>query len=159
MQAKIVSIHMAGKDGGDLQTLGQVELVAGKGIVGDRHYSNQANKPEQELTLVEMEQIVSFNTEMGLNIGPFETRRNIVTQGVSLNDLVGIEFMLGRVKVKGIELCEPCKHLGELLTAKYSTTSVPKILAGLKHRAGLRACIIEGGMLKAGDTIQIRPAA
>lgn len=159
MEGEVVSIHIVAKDGGDLHSLGQVELVAGKGIVGDRHYCKQGNKPEQELTLVEIEQIKQFNTEMGLNIGPFETRRNIVTQGVSLNDLVGVEFMLGRVKVKGIELCEPCKHLGELLTAKYSTVSVPKIVAGLKHRAGLRACIIEGGMVRVGDAIHIRPAA
>jgi len=153
MTGTIVSIHIARTGDGELTALQQAQLKAGKGIVGDRNYSHTGTEPEKELTLVEAEQIERFNTETGLNIDAGNTRRNIVTRGVSLNTLVGEEFTIGAVKAKGVELCQPCRYLGDLLAADHMTT--PKIVAALRDRAGLRARIPEDGKVCVGHTIAV----
>jgi MOSC domain-containing protein YiiM len=74
-------------------------------------------------------------------------RRNIVTDGVSLNDLVGKEFYVGEVRIRGIRLCEPCSYLAKI--------SFPEILKGLVHKGGLRAQILSEGLIRVGDTIHV----
>ena len=73
--------------------------------------------------------------------------RNIVTRNVPLNHLVGKEFTIGEVRIRGIRLCEPCDHL-QKLTGK-------KVLKGLIHRGGLRAQILTKGTIRVGDKIQV----
>jgi len=80
-----------------------------------------------------------------IRLAPGEARRNLVTRGVALNHLVGKEFSIGEVKIRGIRLCEPCSHLEQL-------TGVPAI-KGLRHRGGLRAQILTEGMLRAGAVV------
>jgi MOSC domain-containing protein YiiM len=78
-------------------------------------------------------------------LDPVETRRNLLTSGVALNDLVGKEFQIGAVRLKGVRLAEPCNHLERL--------TQPGVLKGLVHRAGLRADILDEGVLRVGDAI------
>jgi MOSC domain-containing protein YiiM len=149
--SKVVSIHIAEKADGKTEELSEAELVAGKGIVGDRYFlgignlSGKAPSPDRELTLIAKEEVQAFNQEYGLSIPPGDMRRNIVTQGINLNDMVDIEFSIGEVKVKGIRLCEPCQPLAYLLAAE--------IIPGMVHRAGLRAQIVVGGVIRPGDRI------
>ena len=168
MLGTVESIHIAKKIDGNLSSLSEAKLVPGKGIVGDRWYREKTDKegnpvswgaPKMELTFVEAEQIEQFNAKMGLRVEAHDVRRNIVTRGVSLNDLVGVEFMVGEVGVRGIELCEPCKHLGNRLASDPSNSpvSAPEIIEGLTHRAGLRANIATGGTIRIGDPIIITP--
>jgi MOSC domain-containing protein YiiM len=77
-----------------------------------------------------------------------KSRRNLLTRGVPLNHLIGREFTVGEVVLRGIRLCEPCDHL-EGLTVK-------GIKDGLHHRGGLRAEILHGGTLQPGDAIRPR---
>ncbi len=154
-QGNVVSINIAEEEGGVIRSLQEAELASGHGIVGDRNYFKEDKKPEQELTLIESEQVEYFNTQTGLEIDAEETRRNIVTRGIALNDLVGATFSIGNTSLEGIELCEPCKYVAECLTSRYSITtiSIPDIVATLDHRAGLRARIVEGGAICVGDVI------
>jgi MOSC domain-containing protein YiiM len=152
----VVSINIAEVEGGAVRSVRSVELVAGKGIVGDRYFDKDSRMPEQELTLVEAEQIERFNAEHGLDIEPSETRRNIVTRGVSLNELVGAEFTLGQTRIQGQELCNPCKYLAGLLLSRMTNPSLTdaEIVAGLTPRAGLRARIVTSGTVRAGDAVE-----
>jgi len=150
----IEGIYIAQHAGGEITGVDQVEAVAGIGLKGDRNYFAQLNrapekrKPEKELTLVQQETVDMLN-ETGVfgTIHPGDLRRNVVTSGVNLNNLTGEVFSVGNVKAKGIELCEPCRHL-EKMTGK-------KIMKPLVHKAGLRAQIIEGGVIKKGDSVKI----
>ena len=132
-----------------------VRAVPGKGLEGDRYFlgcgtfSAQPQKPDFEITLVEREQIEAFAKESGLPFSALHARRNIVTAGVALNDLVGAEFWIGEVRIRGIRLCEPCNYLAK--------TSFPETLKGLVHKAGLRAQIISGGTIHIGDVIRREP--
>jgi MOSC domain-containing protein YiiM len=143
------SIHIAPAAKAPTQAVEQAEAVPGSGLVGDRYFLKQGTffKPEPafELTLIEDEAIEAAQREYQVKLAVGEARRNVVTRGVPLNHLVGREFMIGEVKIRGIRLCEPCSHLQTL-------TGVPVIKA-LRHRGGLRAQILTPGVIRVGDVV------
>ena len=99
----------------------------------------------RELTLIETETLEALPA-LGVKVSAAETRRNVATAGVPLNHLVGREFRVGAVRLRGTRLCEPCKYLEGL-------TQAGAMLA-LLHRGGLRAQILNDGVIRVGDTIQ-----
>jgi MOSC domain-containing protein YiiM len=132
-----------------MQSVQAVQAIAGKGLVGDRKFRNPSHPkkdtPERELTLIESEAIEAVNRDYVLHLDAIETRRNLLTRGVALNHLVGWEFTVGPVRLRGIMLCEPCKHVEKLTR--------PGVMRALVHRGGLRAQILEGGEIRVGDPI------
>jgi MOSC domain-containing protein YiiM len=128
-----------------------VRLDVGNGIVGDRNYGKSIY-PGQNITLVEAEEIELFCRTHGRSIDLSITRRNVVTRGVRLNSLVGKEFTIGNVRLKGIELCEPCADLGKNLSSE--ALSIAKVVKYWVKRGGLRADIIVGGEIQVGLTIE-----
>jgi MOSC domain-containing protein YiiM len=133
-------------------SLAEVRAIPRRGLEGDRYFHatgtfSRGRGPDAELTLIEAEAIEALAREESLSLEPADSRRNLVTRDVSLNDLVGREFMVGEVRVLGHGLCEPCKHLQRL-------TGRPAILNGLLHRGGLRAQILAEGTLRVGDAIR-----
>jgi mannose-6-phosphate isomerase-like protein (cupin superfamily) len=93
----------------------------------------------------ESEAVEAIARDAGITITAAETRRNIATRGVPLNHLVGREFFVGEVRLRGIRLCEPCGHLETMTTAG--------VRNALMHRAGLRASIVRGGTIRVGDPV------
>jgi MOSC domain-containing protein YiiM len=146
-QGQLLAIYIGEVKRADLQRVEQVEAVAGRGLVGDRFFRREgAGQPEQEVTLIESEALEALAREDGIALEPARSRRNLLTRGVPLNHLVGREFSVGEVRLRGIKLCEPCGHLEKL--------TVAGIQNGLCHRGGLRAQVRQGGTLRAGDIIQ-----
>jgi len=128
-----------------------VEAVAGVGLEGDRYAAgagtwSKPGRAKGQLTLIESEAIASAAEEIGIDVDPAETRRNIVTFGVPLNHLVGQRFRVGEAVVEGAELCEPCGHI--------ERRSGKKFRRPLVHRGGLNAIIVESGRIAPGDTVQ-----
>jgi MOSC domain-containing protein YiiM len=154
-QGRLVGIYIAERKRDALRAVEQVEAVAGHGLVGDRYYQKEGtfskkDAPDREVTLIEGEALEALARDGKIELRPGQSRRNLVTRGVPLNHLVGHEFAVGGVVLRGLRLCEPCGHL-EALTVK----GVEK---GLCHRGGLRAQILQGGTLRAGDLIRPRDA-
>jgi MOSC domain len=130
----------------------RAEAVAGRGLRGDRYFDGRGTfgapgDEGHELTLVEAEALDELAARYGIALAPADARRNIVTRGIDLNALAGRRFMVGGVEVAGRRWCEPCAHLQRL--------TAPGVLRGLVHRGGLRADIVRGGTIAAGD--EIRP--
>src|SRR5262245_61355894 len=96
-----------------------VRAVPGRGLVGDRYYeglgtfSPKPHKPDHEITLIQQEHVDVFASTSGIAFTSRDARRNLVTQGVDLNSLVGKEFRVGSVLIRGIRLCEPCNYLAK----------------------------------------------
>lgn len=137
-----------------MQMVESADLEAGHGIVGDRYYDNLGtfskklkNLPDKELTLIESEQIDQFNTAHGFKLENGAFRRNIITRGIRLDNLIDREFTIGETRLRGIRLCEPCAYLAGLLG--------PEVLSALVHKAGLRAAILEPGRISMGDVITL----
>jgi MOSC domain-containing protein YiiM len=151
-RASIIALCAAPAAGAPLQTLAEAELEAGRGLVGDRYHAavgtfsgKLQGRPDAEITLIEIEEIRRFADGEARRRDPGEFRRNIVTEGVRLDALVGRRFLVGPAVLEGIRLCEPCAHLGRLVS--------PMVVEAMAHRAGLRARIITGGMVRVGDAI------
>ncbi len=130
-----------------IEEVDTIEVLANKGVVGDRHF-NDYNDPYCQLSLIESENIDYYNTKFGLDIPYIDFRRNIITKGIKLNDLIGKKLLIGEVKVEAIDLCRPCKHLTEMLNQE-------NILKEFLRRGGLRCQILSSSKISVGDLIQI----
>ena len=151
MDGTVEAIHVAPEASEPVESRDSVEAVPGKGLRGDRYFDARgtfsgAEAGGNELTLVEREAVTAIEREAGIELEPGEHRRNLTTEGVALNHLVGERFRVGAVVCRGVRLCEPCDHL-ESLTAD-------GVVAALTHRGGLRADIEEGGEIRVGDTVE-----
>ena len=124
-----------------------VNVIADSGIVGDRYFGCQ-DEPGQNITFVEAEEIESFANEYGLAIDLSITSRNVVTRGVRLNELVGREFLVGSLRFRGVELCEPCLGLGEALAT--ANLPPPSVVKRWLRKGGLRAVALSTGELSVG---------
>lgn len=150
---KLLAIAIAEKAKGPMKRVDSVEVVAGEGLRGDRYGAGIGaaqfrgrRAPEKEVTLIASEAITAANDEHNYTIEHLDTRRNLLTEGVPLNDLVGKTFRVGAIELKGLELCEPCGYLEK--------RTFRGIMAALKHRGGLRCCVVQGGQISVGDAIQ-----
>tara|TARA_B100001093_G_scaffold25321_1_gene22350 strand:- start:115 stop:561 length:447 start_codon:yes stop_codon:yes gene_type:complete len=130
-----------------INEVSSINVLANKGIIGDRHFK-QFNDPYNQLTLIESENIDYYNIKHGLNIPYIDFRRNIITKGIKLNDLVGKKILVGKVELEGIDLCRPCKHLCEVLGQE-------NIIKEFLRRGGIRCQILTSSSIKINDKIDI----
>jgi MOSC domain-containing protein YiiM len=152
-RGKVAGIYIATEGAGPIVSLQEVEAVAGRGLQGDRYFEARGTysdnpEPGRQLTFIEQEALDAAARDYGISLDPGQSRRNIVTVGVALNHLVGMEFLVGEVRVRGVRLNEPCGHLASL--------SKRGVVKALTHRGGLRADILLGGQIRVGDPV--RPA-
>ena len=149
----VESIHIASAAQGPMQAVAQVVAIPGAGLEGDRYALKVGTfykpEPDYELTLIEAEAIEALRRDYQVELTAGEARRNIVTRNVALNHLVGREFAIGDVRIRGIRLCEPCDHL-QRVTGK-------SVIKGLLHRGGLRAQILTQGTIRVGDRVSFIP--
>ncbi len=156
MSGKIAKLLISKDTQSDMLNVNQIVLEVGKGIFGDRYYNQEgtfSNKgeiePDRDVTLIEIEKIDALNKENDLNITAEDFRRNIVVSNCDLNSLVGKEFQIGEVVLKGLRLCEPCKYLSNKLDNE-------KVLSQMVHKAGLRAQIIKGGSIDLNSQVEVK---
>lgn len=148
----VLDIHTAPTGGAPMEAAGEVSAVAGRGLEGDRYFNETGfyswfTGPIRHVSLIEWEVVEALLDFHDLPLEPGETRRNIVTRGVPLGHLLNREFRVGAATLRGVEICEPCKHLVDL-------TGNRALLSALIHRGGLHAEIVGSGIIRPGDTIE-----
>ncbi len=144
---EVFKIGITDKNNKQIKEVNSIDVLANKGILGDRHFQ-EFNDPFNQLSLIESENIDYYNTKYGLNIPYKDFRRNIITKGIKLNDLVGKKFQIGKVDLEGIDLCRPCRHLCEVLNQD-------NILKEFLRRGGLRCQVLSSSSIKIGDKIKV----
>lgn len=154
-EGELLDIHIAPEASFEMEALEAAELVAGKGIVGDRYYlgvGTYSGKPDcREVTLIEAETLDALARndpplqEEPVALAPDEHRRNLTVSGVPLNHLVGWRFRVGECVLSGGRLNFPCKYLEELLDRP--------LYLPLYNRSGLNCWIETGGVIRPGDRI------
>ena len=143
---KVVEIGITDSKGNQIKNVNKVEALKGKGLVNDRKF-RENNQKECQITLIEIENINYFNNKYETNILPIDFRRNIITENVNLNDMVGKDFFIGNVKLKAHDLCRPCKYLQEKLKQD-------NFIKEFLFRGGLRCEILTSGTISVGDIIK-----
>lgn len=150
INGKVIAIYISPQAETPMRSLSEVNAIAGLGLKGDRYLlakGTYSSKPDvsRQVTLIEGESIEALQREQGITLQPSDVRRNLVTLGVPLNQLVGKQFRVGEAILRGIRLCDPCSHLESLTQEGVSS--------GLSNRGGLRAEIITGGLIRTGDIV------
>ena len=144
---EVIKIGITEKNNQKIQEVKTVKVIANQGIVGDRHFK-EFNDPFNQLSLIESENIDYYNIKYGLNIPYIDFRRNIITKGIKLNDLVGKKLKIGFVEVEGMDLCSPCRHLNESLNQD-------NVLKEFLRKGGLRCQILTSSSINTGDKIEV----
>ena len=149
MTGTLVAIYTTPAAGAPMEGHDEISAVAGAGLAGDRYAASagtfSANGgPGREITLIAREGIDAANRD-GVTIAAHETRRNLVTEGIDLDELVGRTFAVGDVVLRGVRECPPCKYLQEVTR--------PGVLGALENRGGLRADIVRDGVIRVGDEV------
>ena len=145
--AEVFKLGIATNNNQPIKEVNSIEVLANKGILGDRHF-HDFNDPYNQLSLIESENIDEYNIRFGLNIPYIDFRRNVVTRGIQLNDLIGKKLKVGSVELEAIDLCRPCRHLTEILDQK-------NILKEFMRKGGLRCQILSSSKINLGDKIEI----
>lgn len=144
-QGEVVVVCLSATEGSAIREVPEAVAIAGAGLKGDR-YCTVGASPETQLTLIQAEAIVEFNETFSTNLPAIAFRRNVITRGIDLNVLEGCTFTVGAVQLRGVELCEPCAYLQNLL-------EIPGLVKQLTHKGGLRCEIVGGGMIRPGDIV------
>ena len=144
---KVFKIGITKSKNQKIQEVEEINVSAGEGIIGDRYF-DESTEDRNQLTLIESENIDYYNQKFNLKIPYLNFRRNIVTKDIKLNDLIGKKIIIGKTKIKGIDLCRPCKSLQKNL-------GQDNIIKEFLRKGGLRCEILTSADIKIGDEIKV----
>jgi len=145
---QVIEIGISKIKGNKIENVIKIEAVKGKGLLNDRKFQEN-NQKNRQITLIEIENIIHFNTISQTKILPINFRRNVITKGIKLNDLLGKEFFVGKIKLKAHDLCKPCKYLQDKLKQK-------NFIKEFMYTGGLRCEILNSGTINVGDKIKYK---
>lgn len=145
--AEVYKLGITANSNQTIQEVNSIEVKKNQGIVGDRHFK-EFNDPFNQLSLIESENIDEYNIKFGLSFSYIEFRRNIVTKGIQLNNLVGKKIEIGNTKLKVIDLCRPCRDLTKMLNQD-------NILKEFLRKGGIRCQILSTSRINLGDKIKV----
>jgi MOSC domain-containing protein YiiM len=135
--------HGRAPDNFPLIEVARIECVAGSGIRGDRFY-NYRDDYKGQITLFSWEVFERLVARFGLtNKSAGDLRRNLVVSGVNLNELIGEEFSIQGVRLRGTAHCKPCYWMNQAVA--------PGAEEFLQGNGGLRAQILCDGVIAVGD--------
>jgi MOSC domain-containing protein YiiM len=145
--SKIIQIGITKLNNKEIIAANEIDLVAGNGVIGDRHFKDY-NDPYNHLSIIESESIDEYNKKYNLNIPYLDFRRNIITRGIKLNNLINKKILIGNVQLYVIDLCRPCRHLSEKLKKD-------NIIKEFLRKGGIRCEILNDGKISTGDQVKI----
>jgi MOSC domain-containing protein YiiM len=151
----LVAIYTAPAAGASVRAMTEVEAVAGRGLAGDRYAAGEGSFSRwpgkgRDVTLISADELEAAGAEFGVDLAEGQHRRNLVVEGVPLEDLRGVPFRIGGVAFEGVRLCAPCKYLVRV-------TGQDRIFDALVKRGGLRASVLDSGSLRVGDPVSWDP--
>lgn len=152
---RVEALNLAPSRGEPLVSVERVRAVRGRGLEGDRYFDaarrlSRDPRLAVDVTLIEAEALEAL-AEDGIQLAPGESRRNVLTRGVRLDELVDRQFRVGGAILRGLLPCHPCRHL-ERLTGK-------PVLRPLVGRGGLRAAVVATGWVAVGDPVLVEAPA
>jgi MOSC domain-containing protein YiiM len=145
----VTAIHVAPAEGDPPRAVDSVAAVAGRGLRGDRYFADGgtfADRDGSDLTLVASQALTALAAEASIDLAPGDHRRNVTTSGVDLAALVDRRFRVGEAVCVGTGPCTPCAYLENHLDE-------PGLRDAMDGRGGLRARIVESGVVRTGHSV------
>jgi MOSC domain-containing protein YiiM len=151
ISGKLLAIYIAPKTAANVFEVAEAVLKAGQGIVGDRYFSTfDSNRgsclPDEQLTLIAMEDLITVKAVSGIDLLNGQHRRNLVTEGIDLTRLIGQLIDIGPTRIFVSGSCEPCDYLEQ-----FTMKGLKSVLMG---RGGLRGTIVRSGIIRKGEIIK-----
>ena len=151
MTGSLTEIWLTGDTAAPMRRVTSARLLAGRGLEGDRYAlggGTWADYPalEKQLTLIDRDDVAAVARETGTDLGPGDTRRNLVTTGIELPGLVGGWFAVGGALLFGMKRCPPCTHLERLTGAR--------LVKAMAYRGGVNAAVFVGAPIRDGDVVR-----
>lgn len=150
MEGMVEEIYVAREGSAAMVKIEEVQNIEGRGIEGDRYCEGTGYWTGLdyvcEITLISAEDLDYIEKELGVRVKSGEHRRNIVTRGISLDDLRGKRFRVGEAVLEYDRPRPPCRHLQDL--------TEPGMTRALRDRGGICARVVKAGRIRAGDPIE-----
>ena len=142
----VVALFTVDRRAAPMKKVEQLYALAGRGIEGDRYFLgtgtySKSPEPGRQVTLIKSEVLESLKNKLEINVKPEESRRNILTQGIEINDLIGTEFYVGTVRLRAHRITQPCLYLEKLLDQ-------PGLYKELWDNGGISCEILSDGVIK-----------
>jgi MOSC domain-containing protein YiiM len=148
MGGRVEAIFVTAEHGELPAPVERVQARAGRGLEGNRYYWADGHAPPGgAVTLIAAETVEAVASRGTVSVEPAAMRRNVLTRGIDVNELVGKRFRIGEVECEGVELCEPCRDLESM--------TQPGVIKAFVHRAGLNADILNDGEISVGDRVEL----
>jgi len=157
---RVVGLFISPGIGERMRACSEVRALAGQGLEGDRYalgagsYSRVGRPVVRHVSLIGREAMDAANEELSrrglVPFDPGETRRNIVVEGIDVYALLGQEFRIGGVHLRGSDITRPC-HVPSAAAGK----------TGFKEayhdRGGILAEVLSDGRISIGDVLKAKP--
>lgn len=151
MAGTVERIYVAPKGSTEMDRVEEIRALQGCGLEGDRYCEGTGFWTQYgdvcEVTLIEGENLDEIRDQDGLAVHAGQHRRNIITRGVRLDELRGERFRIGEAVLRYDRPRPPCKHVQEM--------TEPGMTRALRRRGGICARVVEGGVIRASDTIEV----
>ena len=151
LTGSIAAIYITDRASAPMTKVRQIKAMAGQGIEGDRYFlgaGTYSKKPEpgRQITLIKSEVLRWLNDEFKINVNPEESRRNVLTRDIEINELVVTDFFAGPVLLRAHRITQPCRYLEKLIDR-------PGLYKALWDNGGISCEILSDGIIRQGDSI------
>ncbi|KAB7514004.1 MOSC domain-containing protein [Halosegnis rubeus] len=149
MAGRVTQIWTTAEESAPMEPVEGIEAVDG-GLAGDRYQRGTGYySPFDvcEVTFVAGEALDRIREEAGLDLSDGQHRRNVVTRGVDLGDLLAARFRVGQAVFEGTRPRPPCRHVEEV-------AELDGLMDALRERGGICADVVEPGPFRVGDGVE-----
>ena len=146
-----IGLYKVARRSAPMIEVSHLKAFAGLGIEGDRYllgtgtYSKNP-QPGRQVTLIQSETLEWLGDTLDITVQPEQSRRNVLTKGIDINELVGTEFLVGSVRLRAHRITQPCPYLEKLLDK-------PGLYEALWDKGGISCEILCDGIINIGDVV------
>lgn len=158
MSGQILNIFVGSTVETPMNSVDSVELVAGKGVVGDRYFNQEGGtwtkiypKPDRQVSIINISVIQAFKKKYGIELKPIDLRRNILVDVPFLKPFMFHKFFLGDAILCTSRYSHPCK----MLENKLQKNNLIEICKKEVWSFGINCQILKGGFIKVGDYMRL----
>jgi MOSC domain-containing protein YiiM len=147
--AFVEEIYVVSRGGQPMQPVAEVEAVEGRGLEGDRYFMRTGywtDEDECQVTLIEAEGLDEIRGTVQVSAG--QHRRNLVTRGIKLHELIGKTFSIGDAVLEYDRPRPPCRYIQSV-----SEAGMTKALG--HDRGGICARVVTSGIIHVNDRIEV----